>query len=259
MSLLQGRRGVILGYSGVRSVAHELAKLFRAEGAEVALTSRPSRLESLRDNSAPLGIEHHLPLDALSEASIASCFERLETQWQHIDFVVHSLVHVPDGVLRAPLTSLHSEDFSLVMHAGVYSLIACARHARPLLARAHAPRLVTLSSELSDKVAPNYHVAGIAKAALEASIRYLGDELGKDGVLCNTLRFSALPTDGAAKAIGADAIDKTRSYLGKRSLTGDVVDFSDVAQSCAWLCSAELRNISGQVLSVDGGYGLRYL
>jgi enoyl-[acyl-carrier protein] reductase I len=252
------RRGVVLGVSGENSVGWSIAQRLAAGGARVAMTCRPSRVDALAPLAARLDAQL-LPVDLDDESTIATAFARLGQDDSPLDFLVHTWVHVDNAVLARPLSEISRQDFSDVLAAGAWSLVAACRHAAPLLARSAAPRVVALTSGLSQRTSPNYHVAGIAKAALEASVRYLAFELGRKGVLVNAASFSLVATDGARRAIGDKNAEATRNLQAKRSHTGRAVEAAEVASTVAWLAGPEVQNMTGEILTVDGGFGLSYL
>tara|TARA_R110002096_G_scaffold171490_4_gene344405 strand:- start:7752 stop:8537 length:786 start_codon:yes stop_codon:yes gene_type:complete len=254
----RGSRGLILGFSGDNCASFHIAKALASHGSKIALTSRTSRLEELADSAKRAGSELHLGVDADDEASMRGAIEQLTSEWGALDFIVHSLVHVPSGVLARPLTELTKADFHSVVDIGVLSLIQICGMAAPLLRNSAAPRIVTLSSESSMLATPNYHVAGIGKAALESASRYLALELGSHKILCNVVSFSAMDSDGAANTIGKENIERTRSHLAKRSMTGLTCDWQHVVNGVLWMCSPMMQNITGQKIVIDGGYSASY-
>ena len=276
--LLAGRRGVVLGVSGVNSIGYQIARTLHELGAQVAVTCRPPRLAGVALLAAELDGAAY-PVDVADESSLAAAFaaidqaghaghtghaghaEHAEHAGQHrpLDFVVHCLVDIPDGVLGRSLLEVSRADFEHVMAVSAWSLIAACRHARPLLARSTAPRVVALTSACSHRMTPHYHVAGIAKAALESAVIYLAMQLGGDGILVNAVGASLLPTDGAVRAIGAANAAATRKAQARRSATGRAIELEDVAACAGFLCSPLARNLTGEILTVDGGFSRTYL
>lgn len=251
--VLSGRKGLVLGVSSESSVGYHCAKDLIARGAEVCISYRDRVGAAGPQLAQQLGCQA-IQCDALDEDSMQRALSSLGPQWSHFDFVVHSWVHVPEGVLDQPLLQLSQRHFEQVLDIGVFSLIAFVRQALPWLQRSNAARVVTLLSAGADHVLPHYHAVGISKAALAACVRYLAGELGPQGVLCNAVNFSLLETAAAQRVIGEDTTRRTVEYLAKRSLTRKTLEIEDVTSAVAFLCSTDCRNISGEIVTVDGGY-----
>jgi enoyl-[acyl-carrier protein] reductase I len=254
--LLAGRRGLVLGGSSRDSVGHHAARRLRALGADVAISQRPGRPALVAELSA----EGFLPveLDALEPGSIERAITQVGERFERLDFLVHTLVHVPDGVLERPVTHITSQELAVVMDVGVRSLLEAVRHAEPWLARSSAGRVVTLLSGGAELAMPAYHAVGIAKAALAAAVRYLAAELGPRGVLCNAVNFSMLETDAARRVIGVERTLQTRQHLAKRSMTRSALSYDDVTGAIAFLASPLCSNLTGEALLVDGGFSRSY-
>jgi enoyl-[acyl-carrier protein] reductase I len=256
---LTGCRGLVVGVSGANSVGFRLAKDLTALGAKVAATYRPGRRDVCAPRLESAGVEDHAPLDVTDEGSIAAAIGRFGNAFGRIDFLVHACMHVPSGLLARPLLSVSRVELNTVVEVGAYSLIALCRYAEPWLARSEHPRVVTLTSASATRATPNYHVAGIAKAALGAALLYLAAELGPSGILCNAVGFSLIGTDGALQAVGPANAAATRAYLKKRAPTRRTVETDDVSAAVALLASPMCRNMTGEILMVDGGYSHAYL
>jgi len=257
-ALLAGRRGLVLGVSGEDSIGYHTARAFRSAGADVAITHREGRRAAVAPLAAALGCER-AELDFRDEPGVERAIAEIGARYERLDFVVHTLVHVPDGVLDKPITELSAPDFAHVMEIGVRSLLVACRHALPWLRRSTAPRVVTLLSPGSDRAVPHYHAVGMMKGALAAAVRYLALELGPHGVLCNAVSFSIVETDAARRVIGAELTQKTRSALGKRTFTRRATDYDDVVNAISYLASPLCTNVTGEALSVDGGFSRGYL
>ncbi|HEX2687125.1 MAG TPA: SDR family oxidoreductase [Kofleriaceae bacterium] len=256
--LLAGRRGIVLGVSGINSIGYHIARTLRELGATVAVTCRPARLAHVAPLIAELGGAAY-PVELADESSLAAVFDALGQGEAPLDFLVHGLVDIPDGVLARSVLDVARADFEHVMSVAAWSLIAACRYAHPLLARSTAPRVVALTSAGSHRMTPHYHVAGIAKAALESAVLYLAMQLGKDGILINAIGASLLPTDGALRTIGERNAQATRAVQARRSATGRAIEYSDVARCAGFLCSPLACNVTGEVLTIDGGFSRTYL
>ena len=255
-ALLAGRRGLVLGVSSENGVGFRLAHHLQALGAEVAVSLRPARGQFL-SRLSELGF-FGVELDALDESSVEHALLRVGERFERLDFIVHGLVHVPEGALTRPVQQLSARELGDAMEVGVRSLLVAARFAQPLLQRSDAPRIVTLLSGGADFAMPAYHVVGMVKAALGAAVRYLAAELGPAGILCNAVNFSILETDAALRVIGAERTQQTRQHLSKRSMTQRPLSFIDVAQAVAFLASPLCSNLTGEALTVDGGFSRSY-
>jgi enoyl-[acyl-carrier protein] reductase I len=256
--LLTGRRGVVLGVSSANSLGYHIAEALHQLGASVALTCRPARLDRVAPLAAALDARLY-PVDIADDASLAAAFAQADDGGTALDFLVHSLVDIPEGVLTRPMLEVSRTDFEHVMSVSAWSLIAACRHARPQLLRSSAPRVVALTSACSHRMTPHYHVAGMAKAALESAVLYLAMELGRDRIMVNAVGTSLVATDGAVRAIGAHNAAATRAVQAKRSATGRAVDPEDLAGCVAFLCSPLARNLTGEIVTVDGGFSRAYL
>lgn len=255
-ALLEGKRGLVLGVSSKDSVAFHAARELREQGAEVAVSLRPSRSAFMPELSA-LGL---LPveLDARDEESVARAIDSAAGRLGGLDFLVHTLVHVPEGALERPVTELSAGDFADAMEVGARSLLVAAKHARPWLEKSSSPRIVALLSGGADFAMPSYHLVGIVKAALASAVRYLAAELGPQRILCNAVNFSILETDAARRVIGAERTAQTRQHLAKRAMTREPLAYDDVTRAIAFLVSPLCSNLTGEALLVDGGFSKSY-
>jgi enoyl-[acyl-carrier protein] reductase I len=254
---LSKRRGLVVGVSTENSFGHHCARALVNLGAEIIATSR--RGDRGRALAESAGCARHLALDCDDEASIDAAFAEVASVWGRLDFLVHTIMAAPSGVLKRPLVDLSKGDFERVLSAGTYSLIGLCRRALPLFARSTAPRVVTFTFAGSQQMAPNYHAAGICKAALEASVRYLAYELGPKGVLVNAISTSMIATDLVLGEWGAEVAEKTQALIRKRAPTRSAVGFDAVTSAAAWLVSEELKQVTGEVLMVDGGFSKTYV
>ncbi len=255
-ALLADKRGLVLGVSSRDSVGFQTAQELRSHGADVSVSLRPNHAgffaELAEAGYAPVA------LDALVEGSVERAVKRVGESFGRLDFLVHTLVHVPDGVLARPVTTLSQGELADAMEVGVRSLLLAAHHARPWLEKSSSPRIVALLSGGADFAMPSYHVVGMVKAALSAAIRYLGAELGPSGILCNAVNFSMLETAAARRVIGPERTSQTRQHLAKRAMTHAPLAYADVTRAIAFLVSPLCSNLTGQALLVDGGFSKSY-
>lgn len=255
---LQGRTGLVVGVSAENGVGFHCAKSLVARGARLALSHRARPFSRGFELASALGC---LPVcfDVKDDAALEQAVAEVGERFGRLDFLLHTLVGVPEGALDANLTQLGRSDFLEVLDVSVYSLIRLVRAAQPWLRRSDAASVVTLLSAGADYAIPNYHVVGIAKAALASTVRYLAAELGPSGVSCNAVSFSMIETDAARRVIGTETTQKTVEYLAKRSMTRRALSYDDVAATVAFLCSTDCRNLTGETLNVDGGFCRNYL
>jgi len=252
--LLQGRRGLIVGVSGETSIGGALARGLSDLGAELALTCRPARREAAAALGLPL-----FPVDVDDESALAATGFELALRWERLDFLVHTIMNVPPRLLARPLLELERGDFETVIGVAAHSLIHACRELAPLLERSTAPRVVALTSACSHRMTPRYHVAGIAKAALEATVVYLAQELGAKGILVNAVSPSLLATDGALRTIGPENAAATRALQARKAATRRAVELDDVTGCVAWLVSPLCRQVTAEIVTVDGGFARGYL
>lgn len=255
-ALLADKRGLVLGVSSRDSVGFHAAQALRGQGAEVAVSLR-SRAGAFAAELTELGY-FVVELDAFDDASLERAIAAVGQRFGGLDFLVHTLVHVPPGALERPVSELGSRELGDAMEVGVRSLLVAARYARPWLERSSSARLVTLLSGGADAALPNYHVIGLVKAALSAAVRYLAAELGPAGILCNAVNFSILETDAARRAIGVERTQRSREYLAKRSMTHAALSYDDVTRAITFLSSPLCSNLTGEALLVDGGFSKSY-
>lgn len=254
--LLAGRRGLVLGVSNKDSVGFHAARGLQALGADVAVSLRRARRGFVPELNS-LGLVP-VELDVLDEPTVARAMDAVGERFGRIDFLVHTLVHAPEGALQRPVTELSAQDFAQAMEVGARSLLVCAKHALPWLERSSSPRIVALLSGGADFAMPSYHVIGIVKAALASTVRYLAAELGPRGISCNAVNFSMLETDAARRVIGPERTAQTRQHLAKRAMTREPLAYEDVTNAIAFLASPLCRNLTGEALLVDGGFSKSY-
>lgn len=255
-AFLANKRGLVLGISSRDGVGFHTAAALRDQGAEVAVSLRPGRSRFMSElaQDGYCAVE----LDAKEPGSVERAVARVGERFGRIDFLVHTLVHVPEGALTRPLTALGEAELADAMEIGVRSLLVAARHARPWLEKSSTPRIVTLLSGGADFAMPSYHVVGIVKAALAATVRYLAAELGPAGILVNAVNFSMLETDAARRVIGNERTAQTRQHLAKRAMTHRPLEYADVTRAITFLVSPWCSNLTGEALLVDGGFSRSY-
>jgi enoyl-[acyl-carrier protein] reductase I len=249
---LQGKTGLVVGVANKRSIAWAIAQAAAGAGARLAVTYQGERLEeNVRELCAPLADPLILPLDVTSDAQLASVFERIDAEFGGLDFVVHGAAFAPREELSAPFVQTSREGFRLSLDISAYSLIALARGALPLMERRGGGSIVTLTYLGSERVFQNYNVMGVAKAALEATVRYLAADLGPKGIRVNAISAGPIKTLAASGISGFSAI---LQHYRDRAPLRRTVETSEVADAALFLLGPAGRAVTAEVLMVDGGY-----
>lgn len=253
MSELAGRTGLIVGVANKRSLAWSIAQQADAAGARLVLTYQNERLkENVEELASSLTMPPALlPCDVSRDEDIARLFEMLSGQIDGLDFMVHGAAFAPREALSAPFLETSREAFRIAMDVSAYSLVALSRGAAPLLAKKGGGSIVTLSYLGADRVFPNYNVMGVAKAALESSVRYLAGDLGAQNIRVNTISAGPVKTLAASGISGFSGI--LQVYRERAALKRNI-DGSDVAGAAMFLLSDWGKGVSGEVIYVDGGY-----
>jgi enoyl-[acyl-carrier protein] reductase I len=248
--VLAGRKGVILGVANERSLAWGIAQAAHREGAQLALTYGAPVLEKrLKPLAAQVGAEIVLPCDVQDDNQLDALFSTVEAAWGEIDFVVHAVAFADRDELRGAFLDTSREGFRLALDVSAYSLVAVARRAARLMREGGS--VLTLSYLGSERTVPHYNVMGVAKAALEASVRYLAADLGPRGIRVNALSAGPVRTLAAAGVGGFHAVlDWYAANAPLRRITTQ----GEVGDAALLLLSEWGRGITGEVLYVDAGY-----
>ena len=252
MGLLDGRNALVFGVANDHSLAWGIAKVFHDEGAEVGFSSVESlidrRVRPLADSIGSTFVE---PCDVGDDAQIARVFDRWTETHDRLDILVHALAFAKREELHGAFTDTSREGFALALDISAYSLIGLTRAARPLLRRGSS--ILTLTYYGSEKVVANYNVMGVAKAALEASVRYLAADLGPDGVRVNAISAGPVRTLAAAGIAGFK--DMYRGFTDIAPLRANITP-EDVGRTAVYLASDLSNAVTGEVLYVDGGFSI---
>ena len=254
MADLTGKHGLIVGVANKRSIAWAIAEAASAAGARLAVTYQGERLEeNVRDLSAALSDPLILPCDVTSDQQITAVFSRIEQEFGGLDFVVHAAAFAPREELAAgfPFVQTSRAGFALTMDVSAYSLIALSRAALPLMERRGGGSIVTLTYLGSERVFQNYNVMGVAKAALEASVRYLAADLGPKNIRVNAISAGPIKTLAASGISGFSSI--LQVYRDRAPLRR-TVDTAEVADAAMFLIGPGGRGVTAEVLMVDAGY-----
>ena len=252
MPQLASKTGLIVGVANKRSIAWAIAQAAAAEGASLVLTYQGERLEAnVRELAATLPGVSVLECDVTSDTQIDEVFAAVERQFGGLDFLVHGAAFAMREDLAAPFSQTSREGFRVALDVSAYSLVALARRAAPLMAARGGGSIVTLTYLGSERVFTNYNVMGVAKAALEASVRYLASELGPQGIRVNAISAGPIKTLAASGISGFSSILQT--YRDRAPLRR-IVDTSDVADAAMFLIGPGGRAITAEVLMVDAGF-----
>jgi enoyl-[acyl-carrier protein] reductase I len=249
--LLEGKTGLIMGVANKRSIAWGIANAANKAGARLILTYQNDRLgENVRDLAPQLNNALVFPCDVGSDDQIRTLAGSLSEQVGHLDFVVHALAYAPREALEGMYADTTREAFKIAMDISAYSLVAVSRALLPLM-RERQASIVTLTYLGSERVVQNYNVMGVAKAALEASVRYLANDLGPHGVRVNAVSAGPIKTL-ASSAVGG--ISNMIKLHAERAPLRKAVDLDEVGEAAIFFLSSLSRGITGEVLYVDGGY-----
>jgi enoyl-[acyl-carrier protein] reductase I len=254
MGFLAGKRAVIVGLASNRSIAWGIAQAMRREGAELAFGYQNDKLKSRVEGMAEeLGSTLTLPLDVAEDSQIDAFFAGLTKRWDGFDILVHSLAFAPADQLDGRyLDAVSREGFRIAHDVSSYSLAALAKKSEPLM-RGRAGALLTLSYLGAVRTLPNYNVMGLAKASLEANVRFLATDLGANGIRINAISAGPIRTLAAS---GVKGIRDMISHVGATAPLRRNVTIEDVGNAAAFLCSDLAAGITGQVLYVDAGFNI---
>jgi enoyl-[acyl-carrier protein] reductase I len=248
----EGKHGLIIGIANKRSIAWAIAQAVAQRGARLALTYQARFEEHVNELSQQLpepGVV--LPCDVSSDTDIESVAAAADREFGGLDFVVHGAAFAPREELTAPFLATTREGFRIALDVSSYSLIALTRAAAPLMEKRGGGSVLTLTYLGSDRVFPNYNVMGVAKAALEASVRYLAADVGPRNIRVNAISAGPIKTLAASGIAGFSAIldvYRTRAPLRR------TVETAEVADAAAFLLGPAGRAVTGEVLMVDSGY-----
>lgn len=252
MGLLDGKNALVLGIANDHSIAWEIAQALHREGARLAVTYVGESLERrVRPLAARLGVEQVLPCDVSSDQDLAALATQLGQAWDHLDVVIHAVAFAPREELKGRFVDTTREGFRIALDISTYSLLAVARTVLPLMANGGS--ILTLSYLGAERALPNYNVMGVAKAGLEACVRYLAYDLGPQGVRVNAISAGPIRTLSSAGISGFKDMlhhHADRAPL-RRNVGGD-----EVARSALYLCSDLASGVTGEVVHVDAGYSI---
>ena len=250
--LMNGKRGLIMGVANDRSLAWGIAKAIAAQGGEIAFSYQGEALEKrVRPLAESLGVARLYECDVTEMASIDAMFEALQADWGTIDFLVHAIGFSDKNELRGRYVDTSLDNFLLTMNVSVYSFTAIAQRALPMMPDGGS--LLTLSYYGAEKVIPHYNVMGVAKAALEASVKYLAMDLGPQKVRVNAI------SAGPIKTLAASGIGDFRYILKWNEFNAPLrrnVTIEDVGGAGLYLVSDLSSGVTGEIHHVDAGYNV---
>ena len=250
--LMKGKRGLIMGLANDKSIAWGIAKAVAGQGAELAFSYQGEQLKKRVDPlAAQLGSDIVLPCDVGDEDSIDALFAALNERWGGLDFLVHAIGFSDKNELRGRYVDTSRANFSLSMDISVYSFTAVVQRAEKMMGPGGS--CVTLTYSGAERVMPHYNVMGVAKAALEASVRYLAEDLGRDGIRVNAI------SAGTIKTLAASGIGDFRYILKWNELNSPLrrnVTIDDVGGAALYLLSDLGSGVTGEVHHVDAGYNI---
>jgi enoyl-[acyl-carrier protein] reductase I len=252
MSSLAGKHGLVVGVANKRSISWGIAQAAAAQGARLALTYQSERLkENVDELAASLANPVILPCDVGVDQQIAEVAAAVDREFGGLDFLVHGAAFAPADALSKPFVETSRESFRVALDVSAYSLVALTRAVAPLMARRGGGSILTLTYIGSQRVYTNYNVMGVAKAALESSVRYLAAELGPQNIRVNAISAGAIKTLAAAGISGFSSM--LQVYRDKAPLRRGV-DQSEVADTAVFLLGPGARAITGEIVMVDAGF-----
>ncbi len=251
MSFLEGKRALVIGVAGNRSIAWGIARAMHRQGAEVALTYQNERLKARVEKlAAELDSDITMPCDVEFDEQIDAAFGELGKRWDSLDILVHAVAFAPREALQGDyLDALDREAFRIAHDISSYSFAAVAKAARPMM-QGRNGALLTLSYLGSERTVPNYNVMGPAKASLEANVRYMAVSLGAEGIRVNAISAGPIKTLAAA---GIQDFRLLLEHAESRSPLRRNVTLDDVGNAAAFMCSDLASGITGEVTYVDAG------
>ncbi|BBP46002.1 enoyl-[acyl-carrier-protein] reductase [NADH] [Thiosulfatimonas sediminis] len=254
MGFLAGKKALIIGVANNKSIAYGIAKQMQEQGAEIALTFQNEKLQSRVEKiAAELGSNIVLPLDVANDAQISDVFAQLKQHWSGLDILVHSVAFAPREELEGRMIDASTrEGFKIAHDISAYSLTACTKAAHEML-KTNNGSVLTVSYLGAERAVPNYNVMGIAKASLEATVRYLAADLGQEGIRVNAV------SAGPIRTLAAAGIKDFRTMLDKSAAATPLrrnVTIEEVGNTAAFLCSDLASGITGEITYVDGGYNV---
>ncbi|MFQ5917985.1 MAG: enoyl-ACP reductase [Candidatus Binatia bacterium] len=253
MELLKGKKGMIFGVANDRSIAWGIAQALHEEGAELAFTYAGEVLEKrVRPLAEGIGSKIILPCDVTNDGEIDKVFQTIRKEWGGLDILVHAIAFANKEDLSNPYIQTSRQGFHLALDVSSYSFVALSRQAAALM-EGRKGAILTMTYMGSEKVIPNYNVMGVAKAALEASVKYLAYDLGSEGIRVNAISAGPIRTLAAA---GIAGFKDMHQYSSERAPLKRNIDQHEVARTALYLLSDMASGVTGEVVHVDAGYNI---
>jgi len=254
MGFLAGKRALVVGLASKRSIAWGIASAMQREGAELAFNYQHDKLAGRVENMASeLGSDIALPLDVGEDSQIDEFFDQLTKHWDGFDILVHSVAYAPIEQLQGRfIDAVDREAFRIAHDVSSYSFAALAKRAEPLM-EGRAGSMLTMSFLGAMRAVPNYNVMGLAKASLEANVRFLAVDLGPKNLRVNAISAGPIRTLAAS---GVKDIRGMMTYFGGKSALKRNISIEEVGNAAAFLSSDLAAGITGQVIYVDAGYNI---
>ena len=250
--MLEGKTGLVFGVANRRSIAWSIAQALGGAGARLAFTFQGERLEAgVRDLAGSLDSSLVLPCDVTRDEDLDAVFETVGKELGGLDILVHSVAYAAKEDLEGRFVDTARANFLMAIDVSAYSLTAMARRAEPLMAARGGGSILTMTYLGGERAVPNYNVMGVAKATLDASVRYLASELGPANIRVNAISAGPIRTLAARSISGFTVMEE---HYEKRAPLRRNIDAGEVGQTALFLCSPMASGITGEVVFVDAGY-----
>lgn len=248
---LEGKRALVFGVANERSIAWGISKALHEAGAKVGFTYVPALESRVRPLAESLSSEIIEPCDVTSDSDLDASFKVVEQKWGGLDILIHAVAFANREDLEGRFVDTSREGFRIALEISAYSLVAMAKRAAPLMKDGGS--IMAMSYYGAEKVVPNYNVMGVAKSALESSVRYLAADLGPDRIRVNAISAGPIKTLASS---GIAGFKKMLGYVAERSPLRVNVTQEDVAANALYLCSDLSSGVTGEVIYVDSGYNI---
>jgi len=254
MAFLKGKKALIVGLASNRSIAYGIAQAMHEQGAELAFTYQNEKLKPrVEKMAANFGSDLCFPCDVTSDDEIQAVFDGLGKEWDGLDILVHSVAFAPRESLQGGyLESVTREAFAISHDISAYSFAALAKAARPMM-EGRQGALITMSYLGAERAIPNYNVMGVAKASLEANVRFMAADLGAEGIRVNAISAGPIKTLAAA---GISGFRGMLDHVKRITPLNRNVTIEEVGNTAAFLCSDLATGITGEIVHVDNGYSM---